>query len=273
MIDKLSEGYNKLKNNAGRVMDSVKNIGNLSVSKVKQLPYVYSCDNYLDNILSNALVRDTINRLVDKYSNVQVETIRQYAEKVNIKNYPRFWETFDTCCQILNVEKRPDIYITDRNKSINAITLSVDDSSLILFTKKSLNVLTDGELKFLIGHELGHYIQGNLKCHTLKAMLTKLNKKTYVLGSLLTDTIEVPLNDWYRCAEYTADRAGLLCCKDIKVVESLFSKVAMPCFETTALADYYELNMDHPTIKNRIKELKSYYKEKFISDQMIYKRS
>ena len=273
MIDKLSEGYNKLKNNAERVMDSVKNIGNLSVSKVKQLPYVYPCDNYLDNILSNALVRDTINRLVDKYSNVQVETIRQYAEKVNIKNYPRFWETFDTCCQILNVEKRPDIYITDRNKSINAITLSVDDSSLILFTKKSLNVLTDGELKFLIGHELGHYIQGNLKCHTLKAMLTKLNKKTDVLGSLLTDTIEVPLNDWYRCAEYTADRAGLLCCKDIKVVESLFSKVAMPCFETTALADYYELNMDHPTIKNRIKELTSYYKEKFISDRMIYKRS
>ena len=112
MIDKLSEGYNKLKNNAERVMDSVKNIGNLSVSKVKQLPYVYPCDNYLDNILSNALVRDTVNRLVDKYSNVQVETIRQYAEKVNIKNYPRFWETFDTCCQILNVEKRPDIYIS-----------------------------------------------------------------------------------------------------------------------------------------------------------------
>ena len=76
----------------------------------------------------------------------------------------------------------------------------------------------------MIGHELGHILQKNLICHTIKGLLDNLNSKSEILGPIVSDLIEVPLNQWYRCSEYTADRAGLMCTRNIKFIESNFSK-------------------------------------------------
>ena len=53
-------------------------------------------------------------------------------------------------------------------QGINALSIDNNGSPLILMSKKSTVFLSDRELQFLLGHELGHIASENLICHTVK---------------------------------------------------------------------------------------------------------
>ena len=78
---------------------------------------------------------------------------------------------------------------------------------------KSLN---DDELKFVIGHELGHAIFDH---HDLPAYGICNNR-----GISPSKTIK--LMDWSRRAEISADRVGLLCTKDKFSAKSALVKLS-----------------------------------------------
>ena len=150
--------------------------------------------------------------------------------------------------------------VTNQLKGINALSVGTDKSPVILLSKKSVACLTDDELKFMIGHELGHILQKNMICHIVKGFLDNLNNSSEVLGPIISDMIDVQLNLWHRCAEYTADRAGLLCCKDINVIKRLFYRINKNYMKKTGmLMEYYELSNIHPVYAKRISELEIYY--------------
>ena len=155
----------------------------------------------------------------------------------------------------MNVEGIPEVYITNQLKGINALSVGTDNAPIILISRKAVISLSDGELKFMIGHELGHILQKNLMCHTIKGLLDNLNSKSEILGPIVSDLIDVPLNQWYRCAEYTADRAGLICCRHINTVQSLFLKMSSSIRTLSQFDSYKELGRCHPLYKNRIEKL------------------
>ena len=249
-----AEGYNKLKSKAKQIVESVK-----TSKKDTPLPYAYPCDNYMDSILSNGLVRKTLQLFADKYCKEQIQKIKSTGQLVSKTNYPQFYDILQSCYKSLSVEEIPEVYITNQLKGINALSIGSDSAPIILISRKAVISLSDGELKFMIGHELGHILQKNLMCHTIKGLLDNLNSKSEILGPIVSDLIDVPLNQWYRCAEYTADRAGFICAGNIKFVESIFQKVI--CNKTSSVLDeYYELGYSHPNIKKRINEMMLYYK-------------
>lgn len=223
------------------------------------LPYAYPCENYIGTILSNKIVCTALQQVVDKYCKEQIESIKLKSISVTEKGFPRLWEIMHECCHILKVKSIPQLYITNQLKGINALTVGTDDNHLILLSPKSVVALSNVELKFMLGHELGHILQRNLMCHTIKGILDKLNDKSTILGPMVADLIDVPLNQWYRCAEYTADRAGLLCCNDINVATNLLCSFIEP-IQDNILLQYYELDNAHPYIQNRVKELKRFGK-------------
>ena len=255
----LVEGYNKLKSKAEQIVETVKTSKLLSQKKDAPLPYAYPCDNYMDSILSNGLVRKTLQLFADKYCKEQIQKIKSTRQLVSKANYPQFYDILQSCYKSLNVEEIPEVYITNQLKGINALSVGTDNAPIILISRKAVITLSDGELKFMIGHELGHILQKNLVCHTIKGLLDTLNSKSEILGPIVSDLIDVPLNHWYRCSEYTADRAGLICCENISHIISLFSRLYNKVYlKPTAIEDYLELGNIHPSYYNRIKILEEY---------------
>lgn len=252
----LSEGYTRLKDKVGQVAESVKAAGILSEKKEFALPYAYPCDNYMDSILSNTIVRKTLQLFVDKYCKEQIHIIKSSGLLVTQNNFPRFNAIIQSCYKSLNVKEFPEVYITNQLNGINALSVGTDKAPILLISQKSVVSLTDGELKFMIGHELGHILQKNLMCHTVKGILDTLNNKSEILGPVVSDVIEMPLNQWYRCTEYTADRAGYLCCKSMKDVQKLFTRLCgNETISTNQIMKYFELSNVHPIYYNRIVEL------------------
>ena len=254
-----AEGYIKLKKKANQIVDSMKNSNFLGIKKENGLPYAYPCDNYMDSILSNGMVRKTLQLFADKYCKEQIQKIKSTGQLVSKANYPQFYDILQSCYKSLNVEEIPEVYITNQLKGINALSVGTDSAPIILVSRKAVISLSDGELKFMIGHELGHILQKNLMCHTIKGLLDNLNSKSEILGPIVSDLIDVPLNQWHRCAEYTADRAGLICSKSISHVKSLFSRLCNTTIkETTQIARYFELSNVHPMYNNRINQLEQF---------------
>lgn len=231
----------------------------LSQKKDTLLSYAYPCDNYMDSILSNGLVRKTLQLFADKYCKEQIQKIKSTGQLVSKANYPRFHDILQSCYKSLNVEEIPEVYITNQLKGINALSVGSESAPIILISRKAVISLFDGELKFMIGHELGHILQKNLMCHTIKGLLDNLNSKSEILGPIVSDLIDVPLNQWYRCAEYTADRAGYLCCRDCEQIYTLFSKL----FERESIVghqSYIELFQQHPFIQSRLDNIYEFAK-------------
>lgn len=254
-----AEGYNKLKSKAEQIVESVKTSKLLSQKKDAPLPYAYPCDNYMDSILSNSLVRKTLQLFADKYCKEQIQKIKSTGQLVSNSNYPHFYDILQSCYKSLNIDEVSEVYVTNQLKSINALSIGTDNAPIILISRKAMISLSDGELKFMIGHELGHILQKNLMCHTIKGLLDNLNSKSEILGPIVSGLIDVPLNQWYRCAEYTADRAGFICAKSITHIRSLFERLCNTTIkETNQITRYFELNNIHPMYNNRINQLEQF---------------
>lgn len=253
----LSHKYNGFKWRTGQVVESVRSSELFSQKRETVLPFAYPCDNYIDAVLTNGLVRKSLQAFSDKYCKKQIETIKSTSRLVTSDNYPRLYETLQCCCEKLNVEFVPELYVTPQLKGVNALSVGTDTEPIILVSPQAVVALRDAELKFMIGHELGHILQQNLMCHTIKGVLDALNDKSDVLGVMVGDLIDIPLNKWYRCVEFTADRAGYICCGDIASVKSLFEKTNQLNIKS-GYSEFMELYQNHPLVKTRIEKVSEF---------------
>jgi Zn-dependent protease with chaperone function len=89
--------------------------------------------------------------------------------------------------------------------------------------------------------------------------------------------VSLPLNAWSRCSEITADRAGLICCRDLRVAQLALLKIIGGFTNIEALdidlylrqskstlsfhniGKYTELFSTHPLIFKRIEALRLFY--------------
>lgn len=253
----LRKGYDVVKERAGRMLGSIRRAGHRSMECTDRLPYAYPCANLLDKLFSNKLVQNALRKFSNQRCAVLVQQLRRSESRVNERNFPKLYAILNTCCRVLQVECLPEVYISSHLKGINALSLGTDKAPILLISPKAIVLLDEDELKFMIGHELGHILQKNLMCHTIKGMLDRLKRRNEVFGVAVADLIEVPLNEWYQCAEYTADRAGYLCCRNMDAVRSLFRKI----YERRTRSDYHdwlELYRDHPYLKTREEILNTY---------------
>ena len=72
----------------------------------------------------------------------------------------------------------------------------------------------DEELRFILAHELGHIMSGHVLYTTMMRLLTMLAGMGFPIVGLAARAVLVALLEWYRKAELSCDRAGILGVQD-----------------------------------------------------------
>lgn len=133
---------------------------------------------------------------------------------------PDLYKTVEDTARVLDLDNVPEVY-TEWGYYVNAYTTGYDNSNLLVLYSGSVDLLSENELKFVIGHEMGH-IKGQ---HVLYHVMAE-NINEIISSNFLKIGVALTLMRWYRMSEFTADRAGLLACQDINVAIDAIRKMA-----------------------------------------------
>lgn len=185
-----------------RATEALKKVPGLGKAMAKVMEYGLERLYYLDNTASNVRVTE--------------------------KMFGRMHQSLRWACQILDIDEPPELYVTlDPNP--NAWTYG-HTKPFIILTSGLVDLLTDEERFFVIGHELGHIKAGHvlytLIARNIAQIVTLLGQATLGIGAILGQGLVYALLEWYRKAELTADRAGLLCVQNLDVCIHTFMKLA-----------------------------------------------
>ena len=131
--------------------------------------------------------------------------------KVTKENYPKIYQYLEDACRILDLKKVPDLYIS-WDYSINACTIGAENPIIIL-NSGLIDLCKDDEIMFIIGHECGHIKSNHMLYHMMAGIINTIID-SIPGGTLLAGGIQFALYYWNRMSEFTADRAGLLCCQN-----------------------------------------------------------
>lgn len=147
--------------------------------------------------------------------------------RVTPKMFGRLHRSLVWATKILGVPE-PEMYVTV-DPVPNAFTYG-HTKPFITVTSGLVDMMSDEELFFVIGHEVGHIKAGHVLYGTMArniaAVVAFLGQATLGVGALLAQGLVIALYEWYRCAELTADRAALLCVQDLEPARDTFMKLA-----------------------------------------------
>ncbi len=130
---------------------------------------------------------------------------------------PALHQTANECAETLELEIPFELYAFP-SPSFNAACVKPEAGRLfIMFSSSLLEAFADSELKFVVGHELGHHIFNH---HDLPIgyILRGRNRPNPKLALALTS--------WSRYAEISADRAGAYCAQNLHAVAHALFKLA-----------------------------------------------
>lgn len=230
------------------------------------------------------------------------------ALRVTPNQYSRLYKVYREAIEILDLPYEPEFFLQTAEVP-NAFAMGMD-RKFVVVTSGLTEILTEEELLFVIGHELGHnkfdhmlnktiaYILGSLGVGVITAVLGGV-------GQLAALSLQLGLLHWSRMAEFSADRAGFLVVQDRNTALRALSKLAgyshkysdgevnidevlmqaRQLDETNLLQTVHKyiamLQMTHPFVPYRVKELDEWIKSQecqnilngmYITEEEYFKR-
>jgi Zn-dependent protease with chaperone function len=148
------------------------------------------------------------------------------AIRVDHRQYPRVHRLFAEAGATLDVSELPELYVQN-DRTINGMCVGMAKPFIVVNTG-SLELLDDEELRCLLGHELGHLLSGHAVYRTMAELLRRwaIQLAWLPVGSIVLRAVVAALQEWWRKAELSADRAGLLSCQDPAASLRLAMKLA-----------------------------------------------
>ena len=210
--------------------------------------YEHPFDQKALNVLQGTPGIDIVGNFITKHAIEKIYTVQYTGSnlKVTKENYPKIYEYLQYACQIMDLPKVPELYI-EWGYSINAFTVG-SENPIIVLSSGLIDLCDDEEIMFIIGHECGH-IKSNHMLYHMMAQVINICIENIPGGSLIGGPLQYALYYWNRMSEFTADRAGLLCCQNKDAAIRAFMKMAgMPIKEFN--------NMDYQTFIQQATEFK-----------------
>lgn len=143
------------------------------------------------------------------------------AIRLNKRMAPAVSEALADCRAALGVDTPVEVYLVP--KPVYAAFLSRGRSGPLILglSSRLLEEFTPAELRFVLGHELGHALFDHLGIPMpVTATIEDIG------GTLVSRPVQLRLFVWCRAAEVSADRAGLLCASDPEVAATAFFKMS-----------------------------------------------
>lgn len=136
------------------------------------------------------------------------------AIRVDHRQHPRVHRVFAEAAAALDITTLPELFV-ELSPNLNASCVGMA-KPFVVVSNRAIEVLDDDELRYLLGHELGHLVSGHAVYRTMMVILTRMSANLAWLpaGSIVLRGVIVALHEWWRKAELSADRAGLLAGQD-----------------------------------------------------------
>ena len=142
------------------------------------------------------------------------------------KDFPVIHKYLDEACEKLMLEVKPILFL---DTSADPITLCIGEKKpLLIISTTLIELMEPEELRAAIAHEVGHLACGH---SFYKLMVENFSDITQVMGAVpgltaFSIAAKIPLYDWFRKADLSADRAALLVTEKPDVMMSMIGKLA-----------------------------------------------
>jgi Zn-dependent protease with chaperone function len=142
------------------------------------------------------------------------------------EQFPSLYRAMLDGAYILDLPKVPELFIS-QNPLVNAMTLGTD-KPFIVITTGMVDLFDEEEIRFIIGHELGHVLSGHSVYRTMLFHLMNLAQRLALVPFAWMGLKAViwGLEEWYRKSELSCDRAGLLAGQDVEAGRRALMKTA-----------------------------------------------
>ncbi len=146
--------------------------------------------------------------------------------RVNEGQFHELHEMLRDGAYVLDLPQVPELFVM-QNPLVNAMALG-SDRPFIVITSGMVDLYDAEELRFAIGHELGHVLSGHAVYRTMLFHLVRLAARVawMPLGYIGLRAIIWGLEEWYRKSELSCDRAGLLAGQDVDAARRAMMKMA-----------------------------------------------
>lgn len=196
------------------------------------------------------------------------QALMRAAYPVTPQSAPGLAQLAEQC--VARLQPGPVQMYVVRSERLNAYTFGLENPKVVVLYSALLELMDADELRFIIGHELGHVRLGHTWLNSLVGGLAGIPSSS-VVNAILT----MALLWWNRMCEFSADRAGLLACgRPEKAITALVKLVAGPAGRTRAglemayrqidaeddtwMGSLGEALSSHPMLIRRINELRRY---------------
>jgi len=148
------------------------------------------------------------------------------AARVGPRQFADLDAMLDECVAVLDAPVKPELFVV-QSPTANAYTIGMDQPFIVL-TSGIYDLMAEDEMRFVVGHELGHALSGHAVYRTMLMHLMRLSSTLGFLpvGGWALRAIVAALMEWQRKSELSGDRAGLLCGQDFDAAIRVQLKLA-----------------------------------------------
>jgi Zn-dependent protease with chaperone function len=140
--------------------------------------------------------------------------------------FPDLYQALLDGCYILDLPTVPELYVA-QTPLVNAMALGTSKPFIVL-NSGLVDLMDPEEIRWVLGHELGHVLSGHTIYNTMLYNLILLAQRLALIPFAWIGLKAViwGLEEWHRKAEMSCDRAGLLATQDIDAARRGLMKLA-----------------------------------------------
>ena len=200
----------------------------------------------LDKVRGLKVLNQVANWLLN-WTNIKWKLIDLQGSGFHVtdESCPELYDQVREVIRTLDIPRIPDVY-TEWGYFINAYTTGFQDNTLMVLYSGAVDLLTPDELSFVIGHEAGHIKSGHVLYQMIVMYMQEIIR-TIPAAATVSQAFWVAIFWWFRMAEFTADRAGLLACQNPDAALSALAKMA-------GVPEKYHRAIDKETILRQAEE-------------------
>ena len=146
------------------------------------------------------------------------------AVRVGPNQFPHIWELYCDVCDTLDAPGTYPLFVS-QDPVVNAGAYGMKEPFIIV-NSGTVALLSDRQLSYVLGHEVGHVMSDHVLYRTMTVLLMQLAQLGFPIVGLAARAILVALLEWSRKSELSSDRAGLLAIQEPDEVMSSMLKMA-----------------------------------------------